>query len=198
MKQFFSRIGSLLKKPFVWIAGLPTAVVVVLLLAVGATGVAAYNYHDSPEFCGTCHIMQSYVDTYVDDEMHYLANKHAAAGVTCMDCHSDYELPDQVDGLITYIEGDYRDPLRRRKFDNEMCFGCHNHDSYEEIAARTATIWELAANRNPHDSPHYENLECNVCHRSHRESEIYCSECHQMPYLGEGWVEPPILDNPVP
>ena len=196
MRKLFARIKTSFKHPLTW------GVLAIILLVIFGGSMAAYEYHGTPQFCGnTCHLMQSYVDTWTDvEETNYLAASHAKNGVTCLDCH-EKTLDQQVSELVTYIHQDYRDPLRRRQFDNSMCLNCHmeenQHQSYEAIATRTAD-WLVEYNRNPHDPPHYEDLECSTCHRSHRESEILCADCHNMPNLGNGWAVEPTLDAPVP
>ena len=39
---------------------------------------------------------------------------------------------------------------------------------------------------NPHDS-HYGEMECRLCHKMHKPSELYCTQCHQVP-MPDGWV----------
>lgn len=75
---------------------------------------------------------------------------HAAAGVTCKDCH----------GLDN---PDARAPV-------SGCFNCH--ESYAAVAARTA-----AMHHNPHKS-HLGNVRCDNCHKPHGEDVLYCNECH--------------------
>jgi hypothetical protein len=79
-----------------------------------------------------------------------LADKHKKAGIECNSCHK--ETP----------------PKQAVKAD--VCTGCHG--DYEKLAKSSEKV-----EPNPHDS-HEGNLDCGVCHHSHRESEFYCSRCH--------------------
>jgi fumarate reductase flavoprotein subunit len=75
----------------------------------------------------------------------------------------------------------------------ELCLGCHEHGSYEQIAWRTTDLGVTDSKAkgheaNPHQPPHYDELECNSCHQIHQESTLLCWECHtydfDSPYLG--------------
>ncbi len=60
---------------------------------------------------------------------------------------------------------------------DEACLGCHG--SYAALARKTAALDEP----NPHASAHYgEGLSCTACHREHRASRVYCTECHEFKY----------------
>lgn len=74
---------------------------------------------------------------------------HQKAGVDCVKCHGD------------------KAPAKPAK---EVCFKCHG--SYDDVAAKTAGLIP-----NPHAS-HMGELECTVCHKAHKESKVYCNDCH--------------------
>ena len=58
--------------------------------------------------------------------------------------------------------------------DDKACLQCHG--SYEAIAKRTAGGEEP----NPHMSNHYgANLSCTACHAEHKDSRVYCNDCHE-------------------
>lgn len=185
-----------MKKHNIWFL----AIIIVIVLFAG-TGWVTWEWHETPHFCGhSCHVMDSYYESYTDTEGGMLASKHAEAGVTCLDCHEP-DIEEQLHELQVFITGDYIYPLKTRKFENDFCFDCHlsenNHADYDEVK-ETTLDWEEEYNRNPHDSPHWHNLECYMCHKSHQDSVIYCSECHLMPDLGGGWETPNIPENPIP
>jgi len=53
------------------------------------------------------------------------------------------------------------------------CFSCHG--SCEEVAEATEGL-----DPNPHNSPHYgPELDCELCHHEHAESENFCAQCHE-------------------
>jgi len=80
----------------------------------------------------------------------FLDHKHAMNGITCKECHGTF-LPKDVK-----VAG--------------KCQGCHG--SYTEVAALTKK-----ASLNPHES-HFGVIKCELCHKTHEESSLYCNECH--------------------
>jgi cytochrome c nitrite reductase small subunit len=153
---------------------------VVVIGGVGAVGL--WTYHEQPQFCATCHIMQPYLESWVSSD--YGAYAHALEGVTCLDCHEP-TTQQQVDELVVYMQGDFMVPLEERQFGTQFCFDCHEaneHTRYEEVVQLTADM-EL----NPHES-HLGELECEVCHKMHGASEDYCANCHGPVATGPGWT----------
>ncbi len=147
-------------------------VVAILVVAGGATG--GYLIHlsnTSPEFCGTCHIMDRNVDSYLTSND--LDNVHSQANVQCKDCHN-YPVSAEISSGIAYVLGNYtvdaQGELLPVTYDNEMCLKCHI--SYENLAKSTDFLY-----RNPHKN-HQGDLECKTCHVSHGEQIDYCSTCH--------------------
>lgn len=151
------------------VIGLVAAIVV--LGGVGAAGF--WKYHEQPQFCATCHVMQPYLESWQGSDLGAYA--HAQEGVACLDCHEP-TLQEQMGELVVYLQGDYEIPLKDLKYPMESCFQCHQHGSYEEIIAITADL-EEEVGANPHAS-HYGEMECRLCHKMHEESEDYCAQCH--------------------
>jgi len=154
-----------------WIVVIVVLCVVVVLGGVGA--VYLWEYHEEPQFCATCHIMDPYLETW--QSAGYGAGSHAEYDVECLDCHVP-TIEQQVNELVVYVRGDYEIPLRELKYPKEDCYGCHEHGSYEEIVQMTAEL-EDTVGANPHAS-HYGDMECRLCHKMHKESEDYCAQCH--------------------
>jgi cytochrome c nitrite reductase small subunit len=163
-----------LKRRNIWVI-VGIAVVVIVIVA----GVALWNYHEQPQFCAICHIMQPYLESW--ESSPFLAQAHAEESVSCLECHEP-TIQQQVDELVKFVTNDYEIPLEEREFDQEWCLRCHEHGSYEELIQRTEEL-EL----NPHDS-HYGEMECSICHKVHRESEDYCALCHAPVVTGTGWI----------
>jgi formate-dependent nitrite reductase cytochrome c552 subunit len=159
-------------KKIVLIVGIAGVVIV-------AAGVALWNYHEQPQFCAICHIMQPYLESWESPPL--LAYAHAEENVTCLDCHEP-TIQQQVEEGIKFVTNDYENPLEEREFDQEWCLRCHEHGSYEELAQRTEEL-EL----NPHES-HYGEMECSICHKVHGASEDYCAQCHDPVATGMGWI----------
>jgi len=87
-------------------------VVIAVLLGVvvigGVGAVAAWKYHEQPQFCATCHIMEPYLESWVSSD--YGAHAHAVEDATCLECHEP-TTQQQVDELVVYMQGDFTVPL---------------------------------------------------------------------------------------
>lgn len=125
--------------------------------------------------------MEPYVETLTGSDATFMGSGHYDAGVVCIDCHEP-TMEQQFDDLEMYIKNEYKTPLKTRRFDNDWCFRCHEHESYEEIKELTAGL-----DRNPHDG-HFGKLDCRICHKMHQPSQLYCATCHDYETLPEGWI----------
>jgi cytochrome c nitrite reductase small subunit len=162
-------------------------IVVIVLLGVvvvgGVGGVALWGYHERPEFCATCHIMDPYLESWQASD--YGAYAHAVQGVTCLDCHVP-TVQQQMDELVVYLQGDFTVPLEQRDFGDDFCFDCHlpnEHASQEGVIQLTA-----GREVNPHASHLVGEMDCETCHRMHEPSEDYCAKCHGSLSTGPGWT----------
>ncbi|UWG96758.1 cytochrome c3 family protein [Dehalobacter sp. DCM] len=145
-------------------------ITLVVLVCGGFAGV--HKASDNPAFCTLCHNMQSYYDSWNNSDL--LANKHAAAGVRCHDCHES-SLSIQAEEGLKYITGDYQTPLEKRQFaTTEFCTECHDMTS---VKAKTNF-----AESNPHDS-HNGDLNCYECHSMHQKSTVFCYQCHDFEWF---------------
>lgn len=182
-------------------------VVAVILVAAGA---GFWVWHEQPSFCGAiCHTpMDNYLATYeaplsqpttdkwgneVADSSSMLAAVHGASGDTCMDCHVP-TMSEQISEGGAWLTGNYEFPLIERSADelteasgrdaDELCLNeaCHNL-AREDLAQITADMGIY----NPHD-PHHTELACTTCHKAHRASVMYCTQCHAQAEVPEGWI----------
>ncbi|WP_282209499.1 cytochrome c3 family protein [Parvibacter caecicola] len=183
-------------------------VVVAAVLVVAGAGL--WVWHEQPSFCGAiCHTpMDNYLATYeaplgqattdkwgnpVADSSSMLAAVHAAEGDTCMDCHIP-TLSEQVSEGVAWVAGNYEFPLLERdatdlteasgRANDELCLNesCHNL-TREDLVEKTADMGTY----NPHE-PHHMELDCTTCHKAHRASVMYCSQCHAQAEVPEGWI----------
>lgn len=155
--------------------------VAVIIIGLGIGGLV---WHEQPGFCSAiCHEpMDSYVSGYYSGDNSLLVTAHAEAGEECLDCHKT-DLGQQISELGVYISGDYTTPLPMTKTGTrEFCGECHDS---EEIKTKTENYG--GSKRNPHDSHYGDSIECYSCHRAHRESTMYCSECHKDITSPNGW-----------
>ena len=129
-----------------WIIRLSIVLVVIVIFVLA--GSMAWEYHEQPRFCATCHVMQSYLDGWTGDVLDengsvLLSAQHQSVDIACLDCHPA-NIKQQVNELITYVKGDFNEPLKRRKFDDAFCTTCHD-DEAERIAATSdyEATWHL-------------------------------------------------------
>lgn len=141
------------------------------IISAAGTAVVVHESDTNPEFCGTCHLMQSHVDSYLNGE--HLDNLHMQAGVGCKDCH-DYPLDEEIRAGIAFVTNDYEvdenGELFKRDFGDEICTQCHI--SLEHVATLTDNLYY-----NPHGT-RMGTFPCATCHQSHGPQIDYCSECH--------------------
>ena len=147
-------------------------ILIFLVIAGGASG--GYLLHlsnTSPEFCGTCHVMEKNVSSYMNSN--HLDNVHFQAGVQCKDCH-DYPVSAEIASGVNFLVGNYSvgpdGELLKVEYDDQMCLDCHISDEF--MARATDFLF-----RNPHDN-HNGELECRTCHMSHEAQIDFCSSCH--------------------
>jgi len=150
---------------FVYIA------ILVVAVGVSASAVVIHESDTNPSFCGTCHIMEPNVTSYLTSDN--LDHVHSQAGVLCKDCH-DYPLAEEIRAGVNFLTGNYvlneTGELPQRDFGDEICTQCHV--SLENVARSTDFLYY-----NPHDT-RMGTFTCNTCHVSHGEQIDYCSECH--------------------
>lgn len=143
-----------------------------IVLVIAVLGYGGWQLTYNPKTCNLCHNIQPYVESYYQSEN--LDNVHADANVGCKECHKA-SVFSVVDEGWKYITGNYNSPMREIEYSKDQCLDCHR--SYESLKDQTKDLQP-----NPHDSPHSANAECSTCHKSHRESTILCSQCHQVEY----------------
>ena len=187
--------------------------IIVLAVIAGVLAIAVVGglvWHNQPSFCNAiCHTpMDKYYETYaqepgvagfdkygneVSDTSAMLAVTHAAAGVTCLDCH-EATTEQQIEEAKAWYSGNYRFPLKERrlkdlvvasgKTEDEFCLreGCHGvtRDDLVELTSE-ATV-------NPHLAIHGQQS-CSNCHKAHRASTILCTQCHTAGVImPDGWL----------
>lgn len=88
-------------------------------------------------------------------KMFPLNGLHKKLDLKCNDCH---------------LEND------TTKYSSAMNISCKKcHGDYSELSDYTSG---LGHNNNIHASPHYEDLDCDMCHKSHKKSQNICINCH--------------------
>ena len=108
-------------------------IVGVVAMSIAAGG--AWRAHEEPATCGLCHIIRPYYESWESSTL--LDHAHAEENVECLDCH-DASVSTMVSEFLTYVSGEYRDPLKQRKFSQGECLKCHEHSDRAELIEITA------------------------------------------------------------
>lgn len=159
--------------------------ILLLLILVGTvTAAASLKASEKPSFCASCHIIKPHYQSWESGPL--LAAKHGNKDVKCLDCHSR-TLPEKMEEGFKYVTGQYQDPLKEGEFSKQECLKCHQKDQQKMIEATNFD------HGNPHDS-HLGDVDCNLCHKMHRQSEVYCVQCHDFEWFKKldkgGWNIP--------
>ena len=175
-------------------------------------------WHEQPSFCNAiCHTpMDPYYRTYgyepgqaaqdkwennVSNANAMMVVSHKVNGVDCLGCHVP-TLGEQITEGISWVLGDYDFPLFERTADDlvearnltsdDFCLNdaCHHVTSSGKAITTRADLIAATSNlaRNVHDSSQHGELACTTCHKAHRASIIYCSQCHTDVTYPAGWL----------
>lgn len=130
---------------------LPFAVLGALTVVVGITGVYAWDYTNSPEFCGTvCHTMPPEFTSY-------LTSPHAR--IDCVECHIGRGFiatrvtrkAGDVRHIISLAFRDYEFPIRADDLRpaRETCERCHFPEKFSDDSLREIKRFETDINNTP-------------------------------------------------
>lgn len=196
--------------------GVIVGVIAVVLVAAGAS--LWVWHEQPSFCGAICHTpMDNYLATYeaepgqpttdkwgneVADASSMLAPVHRTEdGATCLTCHEPV-MSQQISEGLNWVSGNYMFPLNERTTDqigepvgknsDELCLNesCHHvTDDGTELKTRDDLIAATAdmSTYNPHEAHHME-LECGTCHKTHRASVNYCTQCHATAEVPEGWI----------
>ncbi len=174
-------------------------------------GIGLFVWHEQPSFCAAiCHTpMDEYLATYeqqpgtagvdkwgneVENTDAMLAVSHKAlAGSECLDCHVP-TLSEQIAEGVNWVSGNYVYPLEEASVSDltetrglEGAEFCQNDACHTKSLADLAQLTADMGTYNPHASPHVA-IDCSECHKAHRASVMYCTECHINAETPEGWL----------
>lgn len=155
----------------------------IAMIAIVFAGTAAFEYLESPQFCGTfCHIMEPYYKSYLDPGINSIMTMHVSYDPSCSNCHEGPGLVGKVEGLLRsipevylYYTNSYNPKDLGGEISREMCLKCH--DGSISIAPRYVnTVAGTIVN------PHDDEKKCTECHNLHYKGfglkENTCSVCH--------------------
>ena len=187
----------------------------VIVVVIAIAGIGFWNWHNQPTFCNAfCHsTMDEFVTTYyeepnapgtdkwgneVENTNAMMVVVHAEAGVNCLGCHVP-SIGQQITEVGMQFSGNYSVPLEEQGTESLLrnagnqndadtfCLkdGCHEMITRDVLTEATADM-----EFNPHRWQH-EEFDCSECHKSHRASVFYCTQCHNdaKNSMPEGWVD---------
>ncbi|MCL1798092.1 MAG: cytochrome c3 family protein [Eggerthellaceae bacterium] len=151
-----------------------------------------------------------------------LSVAHKEKDVDCLACHVP-SIGEQITEGLHWVAGSYEKPLYERDLENlveargiepeQFCLNdsCHHVSSAgADIKSREDLSKAMADElRNPHrivteqekkEQPQHEEQACSTCHKAHRASVNYCTQCHIDAPVPDGWltvVQSLKLDKPV-
>jgi len=158
-----------------------------LIFIAGAT---AFEYMESPEFCGTvCHVMEPYYESYDNPGVNNsFMLAHSENEVTCANCHNEPGIGGTAKGLAAgiaesaiYVTGTYDEDNLGEFGSRDACLKCH--DGSVTINGKTAMIpKDVTIPNGTSTNPHLEEKDCVDCHTSHTVgiglTEEACLVCH--------------------
>ena len=196
--------------------------VILVMVIIGAiAGIFTAEYYTAqPQFCGSCHIMKNYYESWKKD-------KHSETNITCVDCHyppgEKHALKSKFKGLgqlFTYL-GTGKNVVRTpAKVSDLSCTtsACHPSEKFMDKKVQFTEKIPYVHNTHKDKTIEGQTLHCDTCHQHVRtenhfevprmacylchfkeakfnEGRAKCSLCHEIPdkslkKLEEG-AEPP-------
>ena len=163
-------------------------VIIAILVVLATAGIGGAVYSETSPFCGSCHEMKQYYDTWKVSSHgpeRLKGNKTVKDGeVGCHACHSwpglDGYVKTKMVGMnevVKHVTGNYKTPIQGEPVE-ERCLECHV----------TAKITQTEQVKIPHLKHEEMNLKCMDCHGGmvhgrQGEGEIRvgheaCNKCH--------------------
>jgi nitrate/TMAO reductase-like tetraheme cytochrome c subunit len=196
-------------------------IILTMVIVVVVAGVfTAEFYTAQPSFCGSCHIMKPFYDSWVKD-------KHSAKNITCVDCHyppgEKHALKSKFKGLgqlFTYLGTGTNVVRAPAKVSDLSCTtsACHPNEKFMDKKVQYTEKIPYVHNTHQDKTIEGQALHCDTCHQHVRtenhfevpkvacylchfkeakfnEGRAKCSSCHEIPdkplnKLEEG-AEPP-------
>jgi nitrate/TMAO reductase-like tetraheme cytochrome c subunit len=135
-----------------WRRLLPWGTLLVVLLGVSFTGVTAWEYTNSPEFCGTtCHTMPP-------EYTAYLTSPHAR--ILCVECHIGRDFigsrvlrkAGDIRHVVATMFETYDFPIRAEDMRpaRETCERCHSPEKFSDDSLREIKHFEPDKNNTPY------------------------------------------------
>ncbi|HDL19964.1 MAG TPA: hypothetical protein ENH30_01665 [Nitrospirae bacterium] len=161
--------------------------IILVLVIVVVTGVITAEYYTAqPQFCGSCHIMKPYYDSWVKD-------KHNEKNVTCVDCHyppgEKHALKSKFKGLgqlFTYLGTGTNVVRTPAKVSDLSCTtsACHPKEKFMDKKFQYTEKIPYVHNTHADKTIEGQALHCDTCHQHVRTEKHFevprmaCYLCH--------------------
>ena len=132
--------------------------------------------------------------------VHRVAGETAGKKIDCLACHVP-TISQQIEEGIAWISGKYvvfdnatyggilsehtlaELAVARGVEGDAFCLNPDCHDMTRDDLAQLTAQYTI----NPH-APQHGDIYCDLCHKAHRASTNYCSQCHKDTPIPEGWL----------
>lgn len=196
-------------------------IILAVIVVIAVSGIIGAEYYTSrPAFCGSCHIMKNYYESWKKD-------KHSETNITCVDCHyppgEKHALKSKFKGLgqlFTYLGTRPNVVRTSAKVSDSSCTTsqCHPYEKFMDKKIQYTEKIPYVHNTHKDKTIEGQALHCDTCHQHVRteshfevpkaacylchfkeakfnEGRAKCSSCHEIPdkalqKLEEG-AEPP-------
>jgi uncharacterized protein YxeA len=164
-----------------------TLIILVLLVIIVVSGIVGSEYYTSrPEFCGSCHIMKNYYDSWKQ-------SKHGDEEVACIECHyapgEKGTLKVKFKGLgqlFSYLAETGKSVRKITKVPDESCMTSECHPREKFLDKKIQYTEKIPYVHKTHDDKTIEGqaLHCDSCHQHVRPGkhfqvpEVSCYLCH--------------------
>ncbi len=142
------------------------AMVIFPVLLISATASVSFERSKSVQFCGSCHVMEPYVNDLRDPASENLAAKHFQHRFInqnqCYICHVNYDFLGPVDSkirglrhMVAYYSGSTKPIALYKPFPNGNCLYCHQDtQKYKESPTHAPVLEQIVA----------DEISCASCH----------------------------------
>jgi len=162
-------------------------IVLAVIVVITVSGIIGAEYYTSrPSFCGSCHIMKNYYESWKKD-------KHSEKDITCVDCHyppgEKHALKSKFKGLgqlFTYLGTGTNVVRTPAKVSDLSCktSECHPEEKFMDKKIQYTEKIPYIHNTHKDKTIEGQSLHCDTCHQhvkteSHFEvPKVACYLCH--------------------
>ncbi len=163
------------------------AVILILAVVVIIAGISGSEYYTAkPEFCGSCHMMKRYYDSWKN-------SRHGEKDIVCLVCHyapnEKYDVDTNFRGLgqlLTYLSSEGKKVRMPTKVDDLSCTASDCHPAQKFMNKESKFMEKVPFSHKTHEEKTIEvqKLHCDTCHQNLTAEEHFevskkvCFLCH--------------------